>query len=365
MPKVLIPVLILSALIGWSSAHAGEAARPCHVSALQPGGRDSPAAETYSVGTRPLAVAAPERGGVIDATLWYPTGSSGRRVVVGDDNPLFQGTPALADSAIREGCRPLVVLSQGGLRSGPNIGAWMASRLAAKGFVVAMLRQPDPRHLTEAQTLPEIWLRPADISAALTAILGNADLSRHIDPDRIGVLGYQIGGTAALSLAGGRLDAASVQASCDAGGVGVDCGRFRKAGLDLRTIDAERLGRPNADARIRAIVVVDPEFSRDFTRASLENISIPVSLVNLGRPEALWPGLDAQGLTRSIRQARYDAVPDATQFSAFPLCKPGAADILRSDGEEAICDDPLGGRGRGQIHDALAQRVAAAFRSSF
>jgi len=159
------------------------------------------------------------------------------------------------------------------------------------------------------------------------------------------------------------LDAASVQASCDVGGIGVDCGRFRKVGLDLHTIDAGLLGRLNADSRVKAIVVVDPEFSTNFVRSSLAGISIPIHIINLGRPETIWPGLDASGLPGLITGAEYDVVPDATHYSAFPVCKAGAAAILQAEAEEPLCDDP-DGHSRNEIHDRLAAIVEAAFREN-
>ena len=331
----------------------------------QPGGLNPAERASDSVGVKIIRVAVPERGTEMDVTLWYPAAGPGRNMLVGDGSPLFQGTAAVAETPMSQGRRPLIVLSQGGLRSGPNIGAWMARQLADSGFVVAMLRQPDPQRLTEEQTLPEIWLRPADVSAALTAILGDGALSPRIETKQIGVLGFQIGGTAALALAGGLLDVASVKASCDAGGVGVDCGRFRKAGLDLHDISLPPLGRSHADPRIKAIVVIDPEFSRSFTQTSLAGISIPVGLINLGKTATIWPGLNAEGLTRFIPHAQYSVIEEAIQYSAFPECKPAASAILREDREEALCDDAVGGRTRAEIHDALARMVATTFHSVF
>ena len=361
----LLGASLLALSIAWHEAAAGEPSVP-QDTAASAAGRLSPAERASgTVGVRIIRVAVSERGTEMDVILWYPTAGPGRSMLVGDGNPLFQGTAAMAEAPMPEGRRPLIVLSQGGLRSGPDIGAWMASRLADSGFIVAMLRQPDPRRLTEEQTLPEIWLRPADVSAALTAILGDGALSPRIETKQIGVLGFQIGGTAALSLAGGLLDVASVKASCDVGGIGVDCGRFRKAGLDLHTISLSPLGRSNIDPRVEAIIVVDPEFGRNFTQASLTDIAIPVSFINLGRPETIWPGLNAEGLTRFIPRAQYSFIPDAIQYSAFPECKPRASAILREDGEEALCDDAIGGRSRAKIHDVLARMIVTTFRSDF
>ena len=366
MYKVLFAVLLCVLLsIGRDEAATADPSSPQHQTISKPNAFGFAHGHSYIVGVKIILVAVPERGIKMNVTLWYPAIGPGRRTFIGNGSALFQGTAAFGGIPIAEGRWPLIVLSQGGLRSGPNIGAWMASRLAASGFMVAMLRQPDPRQLTEAQTLPEIWLRPADVSAALTAILDDGTLSPRIDPAHIGVLGFQVGGTAALSLAGGLLDVASVRASCDAGGVGVDCGRFRKAGLDLHTVSLPLLGRSNADPRVKAIVVIDPEFGRSFTRKSLADISVPVDLINLGKPETIWPGLNAEGLAPIIFNSQYIVVPDATQYSSFPECKPGTSAILREGGDEAICKDPAGGRNRAQVHDAVAQMVAAMFRSDF
>jgi predicted dienelactone hydrolase len=364
MYKTLLAVLIVVLFIFRNETFADEATLPQGVSTSQYGGMRIAKRTSDSVGVKRITVALQERGTPMDLILWYPATGPNQSILIGD-NPLFQGQVALVGAPIAEGRWPLIVLSQGGLRSAPNIGAWMASRLATSGFVVAMLRQPDPTRLTEEQTLPEIWLRPADVSAVLTVILGDSALSPQIDTTQIGVLGLQIGGTAALSLAGGLLDIASVKATCDAGGIGVDCGRFRKAGLNLHTTSLPLLGRSNADPRVKAIVVIDPEFSRSFTETSLAGISIPVGLINLGKPETIWQGLNAKELTRLIPQAQYAVIPDATQFSVFPECKPGASVLLKEDGEEAICDDPIDGRSRSQIHGALAQMVAAMFSSDF
>ncbi len=361
----LLAVSLLAFSVAWHEAVAGEPVTPQDMAVSQPRGLSPVEHASGSVGVKIIRIAVPERGSEMDVTLWYPAAGPGRSVLVGDGSPLFQGTAAMAEAPMAGGRRPLIVLSQGGLRSGPNIGAWMASRLAGSGFMVAMLRQPDPKRLTEEQTLPEIWLRPADVSAALTAILGDGALSPLIETKQIGVLGFQIGGTAALALAGGLLDVASVKASCDAGGIGVDCGRLRKAGLDLHTISLPPLGRSNADPRVKAIAVIDPEFSRSFTQASLAGISIPVRLINLGKLETIWPGLNAEGATRAIPRAQYSVIPDAVQYSAFPECKPGVSAVLREDGEEALCDDTIGGRSRAEIHDALARMVATTFRSDF
>ncbi len=322
---------------------------------------NTPAHAADPVGLSFLSVPVPERHGTMDITLWYPATAGGTPVLIGD-SPLFKGETAQRDAPAAAGDYPLILLSHGGLKSGPFIGAWMASRLASKGFVVAMMRQPDPQTTTSEESIHEIWLRPADLSAALTTIEKDSTLPAKIDRNRIGVLGFLIGGTSALSLAGGSLDPESFASSCDPVGTGVDCAEFASAGIDLRSVDRQKLSRSHLDTRVRAVVVIDPEFGGNFAPDSLKRISIPVRLINLGTPATIWPGLRASGLKDAIPGAHFDLVTDASQYSAFSECKPSGSAILREEGEEPLCDDPQG-TSRTAIHDRLAENVAAAFRS--
>jgi predicted dienelactone hydrolase len=314
------------------------------------------------VGVSTLAVPVPERKGTMEVTLWYPAAAGGEPAVVGE-SALFHGVSAWRAAPAAAGSRPLILLSQGGLRSGPNIGAWMASRLATRGFVVAMLRQPNPHSQLPQEVLHEVWLRPADISATLTAIENDVAMSARIDANSVGVLGLQLGGTAALAVVGARLDPESFVRSCDPGGTGMDCGWFAKSGVDLRAVDKTRLARSNVDRRIKAVVVIDPELSTSFTRESLARISVPVRAINLGKPTTICAGLNASQLAVDVPNMHYERVLDASQFGAFGECKPQAAEILRTEGEEPLCDD-AGGRSRAEIHEQLSAMVEMAFRLS-
>lgn len=323
----------------------------------------TPAHASDTVGLSSLSIAVPERHGIMDITLWYPATAGGAPVLIGD-SPLFKGEVAQQDAPAAAGSHPLILFSHGGLKSGPFIGAWMASRLASKGFVVAMMRQPDPHTMTSEESLHEIWLRPADLSAALTAIEEDVSLPVQIDSNRVGVLGFLVGGTSALFLAGGRLDPESFARSCGRDGTGVDCAEFARAGIDLRSVDPQSIARSHLDPRVKAAVIVDPEFGSNFAPDSLKRISIPVRLINLGPPETIWPGLRASGLEEDIPSARFDLLTDASQYSAFSECKPTGAAIIREEGEEPLCDDPTQ-TSRAAIHDHLAENVAVAFRADF
>jgi len=314
---------------------------------------------TPPVGLRILSVPTPARGGAIEASLWYPAAGSGKEALIGDSK-IFQGVAVLRDSPVMTGPLPVILLSHGGMRAAPNMGNWIAARLAANGYLVAMAGLPDPRSLRAQDAPREIGLRPADLSATLTAVEKHAAFAGRIDASRIGVLGFFLGGTAALSLAGGELDAQSYASSCDDGRAGPDCAWYAKAGADLHHVDAAALAASHRDERIGIAVLVAPELGGSFAAASLARLSIPVEIIHLG---AAAPAVNGARLAQAIPGAHHHDLANATAFSAFAECKPKGAAILRSEGEEeTLCQDG-GTSSRAEIHARLAAMIDAAFRS--
>ena len=313
----------------------------------------------HPVGVRSVMAPEPERGATLEIAAWYPAATGGTLELVGD-SAVFAGVPARRDAPIASGSFPVILLGHGGMRAAPYLGAWIASRLAARGFFVIAPRSPNPADLMAENAVRELWLRPSDLSAALTVVEQDPDFSRAIDKGRVGALGFQFGGTSILALAGARIDGQAYARSCDEDGTGLDCAWFARSGVDLHKVDVDKLERPLLDRRVKSVVAVDPELAASFSTVSLPGIAIPVHLINLGQPVEIPPGLGASGLLKSIPRSRYDLLPDATRFDAFNPCKPDGAAILRDDGDdEGLCD--AGKRPRAQIHEELAAMIAAAF----
>jgi predicted dienelactone hydrolase len=293
--------------------------------------------------------------------MWYPAGSGGTPVFIGD-NAVFKGTPALQSAPIAEGSFPVILISHGGLRAAPNLGGWIAARLASEGFIVAVPQPPNSGQ-DASDAIHEIWLRPADLSATLTALARDPALAGKIDGEKVGVLGFLLGGSSALAVVGARRDAQAYSRSCDPGEVGLDCGWFAKNQIDLHKIDPAQTERSNLDRRINAVVAIDPELTATFTTKSLSAISVPVTIVNLGRSDEMLPALYAESLTGRIPGARYTMISDATHFDSFSECKPAGAAILRDEGDgEDLCGE--GTRPRAEIHEQLATMIAAEFKRS-
>lgn len=136
------------------------------------------------------------------------------------------------------------------MRAHPAASGWIAAQLAAHGHVVAVAHPPALRRHDAGAAIAEVWLRPSDLVAALDVLVADATFAPHLAVGRVAVLGFFLGGTSALRLAGGRLDAASYQRSCDDPAGSPDCAWPAQGGVDLHRAEGTLLAASPHDRRI-------------------------------------------------------------------------------------------------------------------
>ncbi|WP_459859500.1 alpha/beta hydrolase family protein [Dongia sp. agr-C8] len=316
------------------------------------------------VGVRQILAPAAARGGNLDATVWYPAQAGGAPVVLGD-SLFFQGTAALQDSPIPAGRFPLILLSHGaGLAGNPQALSWVATALARQGFIVAAPAHPgnSGKNRSAAETM-KLWMRPGDLTATLDALEQDPFFKPHLDPTRVGALGLSMGGGTVLAIAGARIDPKRLAGYCDTDLRNASlCEWVRQSGVDLHALDLQSAARDNRDQRIRFAMAIDPAPIDVFAFESFTAVGIPVDLVNLGQPGKIPVTLDAAEAARAIPNAHYATIADASHFSMFAECKPGAAALAEAEEiGDPICMDG-GGRSRYEIHRQLIEMTTAAFR---
>ncbi len=310
-----------------------------------------------NIGVSHAKAFAPIRDTNIGFDIWYPAHPGGRAVRVGG-NGVFYGTPAGRGAPHKPGAFPVVILSHG---AGGNAGqfGWIASALAASGFVVVLPNHPGTTTgNASAQAAVRVWERPADVSAVLDSLAADPDAYPYMDLEKISMLGFSAGGYTAMALAGARVDPERLGRFCDDTDHGMsDCAFLAHFGIDLHAMDLSPAGQDLRDARISDAVIVDPGIVGTLTAQSLGNISIPMQVINLGDPGTIPAGVDAAAAAALVPQARYHIVPDASHFSFLAECKPAGADILAKEGEpDALCDD-AGGQSRRDIHETLVELI--------
>lgn len=320
-----------------------------------------PAAADDSTGVRLFEMPVSSRGAPLSVTVWYPAAGGGTPVLVGD-NRLFRGTAGMMDAPVADGRHPLVLVSHGSGGSIRTLG-WIASHLAAAGFIVA---GPDHPGTTTGNSTPadtiRVWERTADLSALLTAMLADPTWSRHIDGSRIGAMGFSLGGHTVLAIAGARVNRESYARYCDENPAMPDCVWFASGNVDMRAVDQAAFEGSSHDPRINSVVAIDPSIVHALTPESLSAIFVPVYLINLESPgSAWWIAVQADGVAQMIPSAWHDVVRSA-HLTFLAQCQPDARQFLEEVGEtDPLCDD-RGDRTRAEVHAQLAAMIEGAFR---
>lgn len=328
--------------------------------------------QAIEAGVREISVPALERGRDLAVTVWYPAGAGGEPSLVGD-NRVFKGAPASINAPLAPGRFPLVVMSHG---SGGRIQgmSWLATELAKAGFVVAGPNHPGTTSgdSTPADT-PKLWERTQDLSAVIDTLTADPQWSGVIDAGRIGVVGFSLGGSAAMEITGARASLDAYARYCDtytkwdcawfSGGRGyVNDEAVEVDKVDLRAIDKARFEQSNQDRRIKSAVLIDPGLAQAYDKQSLKEIAIPMNFINLGSPGTIPEAVIADQLAALTPYGTYASVANSVHFSFLPECKEGGGELLKSLEEvDPICED-AGGRSRADIHSELTSLVLGALR---
>ena len=298
-------------------------------------------------GSRPLNIA-----------VWYPTTETGSPEKVGD-NIVFYGTSALREAKPEAGEHPLLLLSHGYGGNWRNLN-WLASAMAAQGYIVAAVDHPGTTTLNKSpEDAKQLWRRPQDLQRVMAKLVSTPSLAGEVDTQRVAAVGHSLGGWTVLELAGARFDAERFQTDCRAHVELSACKLIQTLGINHA---AERLAADAREPKIKAVVSLDLGLARGFTPESLSQIAIPMLIMAAQAdsdelPAKLESGYLAEHIPAAVRRDR--SVEGATHFSFMQQCKPGAGALIaeKDPGDEIVCQDG-GTRSRADIHRQLAQDIS-------
>jgi len=167
---------------------------------------------------------APLRDRTLQVEVWYPAVAKpgDTPVVYQDALPseargleaafTIEGLAVRDAAPDRRSAYPLVVLSHG--YSGTPVAlSWLGENLASKGYVVVAPHHRDPPITDGAQFAIPLLLRPLDIAFTAHAVQrmagGDPFFTGLVDPSRVALAGYSMGGYGVLTVAGATIDPAA------------------------------------------------------------------------------------------------------------------------------------------------------------
>ena len=223
---------------------------------------------------------------------------------------------ATEGAKIAMGRYPLLMLSHGNTGT-PLALHDLATSLARKGFVVVAVLHPGDNYKDHSRlgTLSNLYGRPMQISAAISATLADPELSPYVHDDQVGVIGYSAGGETALILAGAQPDLDRLRRYC----------QERPEDRDACTTKGELIAdrddlEPAADPRVHALLLMAP-LSLMFGRQTLADVHVPVLLYSGENDSLVFPDKNADALARKLPvEPEFKVIPGAGHFVFMAPC---------------------------------------------
>ena len=169
----------------------------------------------------PARGTAPRQNRGLTVDLWYPALPTAGTPAVYTASfpaeppapPVSFGVPGIAvrdaPPATLAGGHPWVLVSHG-YSNDPAAMTWITENLASKGYVVAAIRHADPPITDSTRYAEPLLRRPLDIVFAAAALRRLLVAEHLVDPARLALLGYSMGGYGVLTAAGAVLDPGSL-----------------------------------------------------------------------------------------------------------------------------------------------------------
>ena len=297
-------------------------------------------------------VTIPDRGGkAMQAGIWYPSN------VQTSTHPLDLLSQDVALNAPVQGQGlPLILISHG---TGGSFTSHLdtAQALARAGMVVLAITHIGDNSQDQSYVGNRIDLidRPRQIKVALDWMLSSWPGSLNINPKRVGIFGFSLGGFTSLVLLGGTPELSRMAQLCKTKADAPECEFIKRAHGDQLSPNAET---PNwtHDSRIKAAVIAAPAAVYLFGPGDLREVSSPIQMWRVDNdtwaPDA-WNG----AIVRDNLKGHPDAhvVQGADHFAFLAPC----SEALRA-AVPPICQDPAG-FDRAAFHRAFNQSVVDFF----
>ena len=159
---------------------------------------------------------APLADRLLTVDLWYPArpAPNAPHVVYAASLPSEPPAPpahfsipgmAVRDAPVMGTGHPLIIVSHG-YSNDPAAMTWLTENLASKGYVVAAIHHEDPPITDRVRFVEPVMRRPLDVAFVTKSLQNTLGADHLVDPARIALVGYSMGGYGVLTAAGATLD---------------------------------------------------------------------------------------------------------------------------------------------------------------
>lgn len=252
---------------------------------------------------------------------------------------------------------PLIIMSHG--NGGDRLNAaWLAEVLAANGYIVAAMdHHGNTWNNKIAEYFVKVWERPQDVSFVIDQLLNDDRFASHINPEKIGFIGYSLGGLTGVWIAGGQISNFDKPSMKD---VPVDQIPSFVTDEVINSIDFSPVQKSYRDSRVAAVFLMAPALGNLFDMTSLTSIDVPVYIVAPENDQIVPIETSAKVLAAKINKAFFSMIPGAATHYVFlnEATKGGRLMLDRSLSNDPPTVD------RKQIHDEVANNAVKFFDKS-
>lgn len=229
-----------------------------------------------------------------------------------------------------------------------------AQYLARLGYIVATPTHPDLQGLRSGKPgLDPLVARTLHIQQTINQVMNHKDFKAHDLRNRIGLIGFSIGGYAALTAAGAIPDFSSLHSYCEQN-IKDHLLCSRQAKHRFATIESKLTTK--RDFEIKAAVLLAPAYGPLFTQSDLSAIEIPIKLIAAENDQELNNQFNVSYFKSFLPTASaINFIKDAGHFTFIAPCSNELKNAAPS-----ICKDPVG-VDREEIHKQLNKDIAVFF----
>lgn len=266
---------------------------------------------TDSIGVRTLRYEDSERNRPVVVEFWYPIDEQNAAIDPTDDSVWIhpkESRDALLSSQIST--YPLILMSHGH-RGDRRERTWLVDSLVRQGYLVASVEHYG-NCWNQFNPLASFcfWDRAKDVTFALNRLLEDSQLKPHIDAEKIGFIGYSMGGMTGLALAGAQVKNAREVARQQLG----QLDEIHSRSLNL--LDFSPAEKSYLEPRIRSMLLICPA-TFAFLPETLKRIKIPIGLIASIDDEVLPHKENAHQLIKYVNPYKLKLLRNKTSHYAF------------------------------------------------